>query len=379
MNGMTKPQRLVFLCPEFTPYHDTLFDALVADGSLVLRVVIMMGPTTTHPFAARDRHLYNWQLADPDAWIDWRLIRTLLAEEPDSWFMVSSYYTPTLLAAMFFLARANRPFLYWTDTPLPQEWLWHDRLPSPRPWWLRLGRRMVLRWIFAHAHRSLVTGQFGVKALHQLGCPTNKSVDFPHWVILGEPPARLRQTVTPPLRTLAGVGQLIYRKGWEIAIQALARARRTHHALRLLLIGDGPERPRLEQTVADLQLGNQVVFLGWKQQQDIMQILSEADALIHPARWEPYGVVVLEAMAAGLAVLGSDATGAAVDRVVPGVSGFIHTVGNVEQLAGQIVQLASDAPLLHRLQQGARQIAEEWPPQRGVDRIKSLILPDTRA
>lgn len=372
---METPQRLVFLCPEFTPYHETLFDALVADGRFTLRVVIMMGPTHTHPFAARTQRPYPWQMADPHARMDWRLIRRLLAEEPESWFMVSSYYTPTLIGAMVAFSYANKPFLYWTDTPLPQDLLWHDRLPASRPWWQRLGRRTLLRWIFTHAHRSLVTGQFGVRAIRQLGCPADKSVDFPHWVVLGEPPARLQQKERPPLRTLLGIGQLIYRKGWEIAIQALAQARRTHPALQLWLVGDGEERPRLEETVREMGLSEHVLFLGWKQPPEIAEILSKADALIHPARWEPYGVVVLEAMAAGLPVLGSHATGAAVDRVVPGVSGFIHTVGDVAQLAGQIVELASDGSLLHTMQQEARRMAERWPPQMGVDIIHALIHP----
>lgn len=371
---MGKPQRLVFLCPEFTPYHETLFESIVADGSLDLRVVIMMGPTTTHPFAGRSRRPYPWQMADPRAWIDWRLIRTLLAEEPDSWFLVSSYYTPTLLATLFALAMAGRPFLYWTDTPLPQELLWKDRQPSARPWWVRLGRRTLLHWIFAHAHRSLATGQFGVSAIKKLGCPVDKCVDFPHWVVLGDLPVRFQQADTPPLRTLVGVGQLIYRKGWDIAFCALDIARRTHPELRLVLIGDGAESSALQQMVQEMGLTGHVAFLGWKQPAERARLLDAADALIHPARWEPYGVVVLEAMAAGLTVLGSAATGAVVDRVIPGVSGFVHAVGDVETLSRQIVQLADEGPLLRRLQRGARRIAEEWPPQMGADILKALIL-----
>ncbi|MEO5339257.1 MAG: glycosyltransferase [Magnetococcus sp. MYC-9] len=371
---MDKPQRLVFLCPEFTPYHETLFEAIVADGSLDLRVAIMMGPTTTHPFASRSGRPYPWQMADPHAWIDWRLIRTLLAEEPDSWFIVSSYYTPTLLTALFALSMAERPFLYWTDTPLPQELLWKGRQPSLRPWWLRLGRRTLLHWIFTHAHRSLATGQFGVSAITKLGCPADKCVDFPHWVVLGDPPARFQQATSPPLRTLVGVGQLIHRKGWDIAFRALEIARRTHQELRMMLIGDGPESTPLQQMVQEMGLTGHVTFLGWKQPAEIARLLEKADALIHPARWEPYGVVVLEAMAAGLTVLGSDATGAVVDRVIPGVSGFVHAVGDVETLSRQIVQLAHGGPLLRHLQRGARRIAEEWPPQVGVDILKVLIL-----
>ncbi|MBF0161860.1 MAG: glycosyltransferase family 4 protein [Magnetococcales bacterium] len=370
---MPKPQRLVWLCPEFTPYHDTFFEALAADGSFDLRVIIMMGPTQTHPFAPQSQRPYSWQMASPRAWIDWPLLRSLLDEAPDSWFMVASYYTPTLIAALFTLAWAKRPFLYWTDTPLPQEILWNRRQAEPRPWWLRLGRRFLLRWIFAHAHRSLATGQFGVTAIHKLGCPEEKSVIFPYWTAVGAPPARLQSPESPPLRTLLGVGQLIYRKGWDIAIQALEIARRSRDDLRLLLIGEGEERALLEQQVQAAGLSQHVHFLGWKQPAEIARLLGTADALIHTARWEPYGVVILEAMAAGLAVLGSDASGAVVDRVVSGRSGFIHTVGDAAQLAQQILQLADDAPRLRRMQQEARQTAEAWQATRGVELLKTLI------
>ena len=372
---MAKPKRLVWLLPEFTPYHDTFFEALAADGGFDLRVIIMMGPTQSHPFVTSSQRPYAWQMANPLAWIDWRLIRSLLAEGDDSWFLVSSYYTPTHIATLFALALAKRPFLYWTDTPLPQEIVWNDRKPAPRPWWLRLGRRHLLRWIFAHAHRVLATGNFGVSAIHKLGCPADKSVVFPLWPALGEAPARLHSGHTPPLRTLVGMGQLIYRKGWDYAIQAMDIARRNQDNLRLLLIGDGAERPLLEQQVEAAGLGQHVLFLGWKQPAEITQLLHKSDALIHTARWEPYGVVVLEAMAAGLAVLGSDATGAVVDRVEPGVSGFIHPVGDVAQLAQQIVQLANDGPCLHRMQQEARQTAEAWQASRGIALLKTLTSP----
>lgn len=129
--------------------------------------------------------------------------------------------------------------------------------------------------------------------------------------------------------------------------------------------------------VAQAGLTQHVTFAGWKQPEEMAQLLREADALVHPARWEPYGVVVLEAMAAGLPVLGSEASGAVMDRVVPGLSGFIHTVGDEGQLARHMLQIAKDTTLLDALQQGARRKAEAWPAQRGVDLLKSIMLSDT--
>lgn len=223
---MNKPQRLVWLCPEFTPYHDIFFDALATDGAFDLRVLIMMGPTHTHPFATRTKRPYTWHQADPRVRIDRRLIQSIL-DEQEAWYVVSSYYRPTLMAAMQALADNHRPFLYWTDTPLPQETLWTDTGPKKRSWLRRMARQHRLNWIFSHAHRTLATGAFGVAAVEKLGCPASKSVVFPYWVALGNPPPpRTRPPEAHPVCQLLSVGQLIYRKGWDIAIRALAKALR---------------------------------------------------------------------------------------------------------------------------------------------------------
>ncbi|MBF0096469.1 MAG: glycosyltransferase [Magnetococcales bacterium] len=372
---MPPRQRLVWFCPEFTPYHDALFQAIASDGRFDLRVIVMMGPTTTHPFALHNTRPYQWQIAAGETNLDWRLLRSVLHEETDAWFMIASYYTPTLLAALLALTLAKRPFLYWTDTPLPQAIQWQERLPGKRPWWLRLLRRILLRGIFRHAHRSLATGDSGVRAIRQLGCPEEKSIVFPYWIALGEKPARLQQTTLSPLRVIVGVGQLIYRKGWDIALRAFARAQRQHPDLVFCLVGEGEERAQLQQQVAELGVHDCVHFLGWKTPEALPAVLQQADLLLHTARWEPYGVVILEAMAAGLAVLGSEASAAAVDRVKEGYSGFIHPVGDEQQLSQQIVTLAKDARLLRHLQEGAWHTACQWPVERGVQQLAELILP----
>ncbi|MBF0183229.1 MAG: glycosyltransferase [Magnetococcales bacterium] len=370
---MDKTQRLVWFCPEFTPYHDALFAAIVADGRFNLRVIVMMGPSTSHPFLLQGKRPYEWQFSDPSVKIDWRLIRTIMQEETDAFFLIASYYTPTLIAALFAVTLGKRPFLYWTDTPLPQAILWQHRQPQARPWWLKTVRRLLLKWIFTHAHRSLATGDFGVSAIRQLGCPPEKSAVFPYWIALGEQPARLRQHETRALRVLLGVGQLIYRKGWDIAIGALRIARQTFPHLELWLIGEGEERPLLQQQVAEAGLTASVRFLGWQQNEALPEYFAQADLLIHTARWEPYGVVILEAMAAGLPVLGSEASGAAVDRVKPGRAGFIHPVGDVAQLSQHILTLANDTPLLRAMQEEAWMTANEWPVERGVSLLADLI------
>jgi len=99
-------------------------------------------------------------------------------------------------------------------------------------------------------------------------------------------------------------------------------------------------------------------------------IFLAAEVLVHPALWDPYPVAVLEAMAWGLPVLASDQTMAAVDRVGPGESGFLHRVGDVSGLARDMAYLLGHRERVREMGRQARQTAAQWP----VDRLAQTVL-----
>ena len=84
-----------------------------------------------------------------------------------------------------------------------------------------------------------------------------------------------------------------------------------------------------------------------------IDILKKSDVLIHPAKWEPYGAVILEAMEHGLAILASSNTISALDRIDTKVEGLIHKAQNVEDLACQIEFLALDRKRLIKMQRAS--------------------------
>jgi glycosyltransferase involved in cell wall biosynthesis len=370
---MSLQKRIIWLCPEFTPAHEVLLRALAVDPEISLRVEVMSGPSSTHPFEPLPDRPYEWGQADPDVRVDNKLVTRTLSE-PNAWVMVCSYLRPTLMAAMEALAWANRKFIYLTDTPLPQVVEWHTDRPRRRSWLRRLARRRRLRWIFSEAHRVLATGQPGVDAVVSLGCPRQKAVVFPFWVDL----TTLRKGIAtiPANKILLSVGQLVHRKGCDIAIEALGKAlgQGALDGVELHFLGDGPDRQNLERLAEARGVGRRVVFHGWLQPPQVAEVLAKASGVIHPARWDPFPVAVLEAMAAGLPVLGSDASGSVVDRVENGVSGFIHRTGDAGQLAEHLTMLFADRDTPVRMGAAARRRAEEWPPERGVQIIKDIIM-----
>jgi glycosyltransferase involved in cell wall biosynthesis len=114
----------------------------------------------------------------------------------------------------------------------------------------------------------------------------------------------------PAVFTLVYVGRLIAEKGVDVAIRAVAEARRLGTNVRLEIVGDGQERSELEQ-LARRELPNEAVsFVGAVGPTVAIDRMRAANAVIVPSVWgEPAGYVVLEAMAAGVPVIAADRGG----------------------------------------------------------------------
>jgi len=113
---------------------------------------------------------------------------------------------------------------------------------------------------------------------------------------------------------------------------------------KLLLIGDGPERPELESYTRSLSLCNDIKFLG--KQEQIEDILPIADLFLLPSEYESFGLSALEAMAAEVPVISTNAGGLP-EININGFSGFMSNVGDVEDMSKNALSILSD-PLIHQ-------------------------------
>ncbi len=111
---------------------------------------------------------------------------------------------------------------------------------------------------------------------------------------------------------------------------------------KLILIGDGPERPRAEKLAKRLGIQSDVIFLG--KYPNIEDFYNIADALILPSEYESFGMAALEAMASGIPVVGT--LGSGLEEVVAhGKTGFLCPVGDVKALADALLLLFNDDKL----------------------------------
>jgi N-acetyl-alpha-D-glucosaminyl L-malate synthase BshA len=137
-------------------------------------------------------------------------------------------------------------------------------------------------------------------------------------------------------------------------VRVFARLRADRPA-RLRLVGDGPERPRIEAQIAALGLTGEVELLG--ERIHLPAILRDAALFLLPSETESFGLAALEATACGLPVVAS-AVGGLPEVIVDGETGFLRPVGDVEGMAACAGRLLDDEPLRRRMALAARQRAE---------------------
>jgi glycosyltransferase involved in cell wall biosynthesis len=193
-----------------------------------------------------------------------------------------------------------------------------------------------------------------------------------------EPPV-LDATVADVGARLACIGRLEPVKGFDLAIQALAKVRTVVPSVRLVVAGDGTERDGLQALVDEVGVADIVEFLGAVDRPEIARVLREANAVIIPSRFEGLPLVALEAAWAGRAVVATDAPGLS-EAVVPGETASVVPVDDPDALAAAIVELLADPKRAEAMGRAARARAEDHHSlERCVDAYEQLYLRVTSA
>ncbi len=172
---------------------------------------------------------------------------------------------------------------------------------------------------------------------------------------------------------LGYVGRLLEMKGVETLIQAVALL---NWKVRLVIVGSGPDEPRLRVLVADHGLSSRVTFISAVSSSHARLVMRHLDVLVLPSRttkkWkEQYGRVLIESMALGVPVIGSDS--GAIPEVV-GDCGLIFHEGDAESLAGAIKMLMSDETLRNELSRKGIVRSREFSAETFADRLHDILL-----
>ncbi|MBA3648961.1 MAG: N-acetyl-alpha-D-glucosaminyl L-malate synthase BshA [Chitinophagales bacterium] len=126
---------------------------------------------------------------------------------------------------------------------------------------------------------------------------------------------------------------------------------------KLLLVGDGPDRQTMEIMCRDLQLMDDVRFLG--KQDPVEELLAVSDLFLMPSETESFGLAALEAMATEVPVIATDAGGIP-EIIIQGVTGFMSSVGKTDEMAENAVYLLSDEQILNQFKKQSLEQAKKY-------------------
>jgi glycosyltransferase involved in cell wall biosynthesis len=278
---------------------------------------------------------------DPLAW--WRLVRYLRRARPQlvqTWLFAANSYGRTAALA------AQVPVIVASER-------------SSDPW--KASHEFALdRWLARYTQRIVVNSS-GVRDFYvEHGLPAEKFTIIPNAVEPAPPCAMPRAELLRSLglpaeaKIILAVNRLWPQKRVQDLIWAADLLKVVRDDVRLLIVGEGPQRARLERFCRQIEVQDRVHFLG--DRPDVPQLLAHSELLWLASGYEGLPNAVLEAMAAGVPVVATDLPGTR-DLVVPGVTGYLVPVGDRAGLAREALRLIETPELARRLGQAARERA----------------------
>ncbi len=163
--------------------------------------------------------------------------------------------------------------------------------------------------------------------------------------------------VKPGEDVILFLGRLVKEKGIEVLIDAAPFILSVHPLAKFVIAGAGNIEKQLKQKVRSLNLEQKIVFTGFVSDEFRIQLYKNASVAVFPSLYEPFGIVALEAMAAGTPVVASD-TGGLSEIIKHGINGLKALPGNANSLASNIIRLLKDKSLVQKITENATREVE---------------------
>ena len=157
-------------------------------------------------------------------------------------------------------------------------------------------------------------------------------------------------------KSLVYMGRVSYEKSIDQVIKAVSLVAKEIPDIKLVVVGDGPERTRLEKLAGHLRIRNNVLFTGMKHNQELVKTLQANDVFLTASKSENMPLSVLEAMATGLPVIAADALGIP-EIVKDNVNGFLTPPEQPEIMAEKITELINNDDLLKKFSEASRKLS----------------------
>jgi len=213
--------------------------------------------------------------------------------------------------------------------------------------------------------RAIVAIGTGAEQDYRQRFPDKPIYNIPYYCNLSKFAAEIPQRPRDPI-TILFCGQMIERKGIDLLLTAFERIICLGLKARLLLVGREAELPQMLKSLSD-ETRSQIEYAGFQDPDSLHLFFQQADLFVLPSRYDGWGVVVNQALGAGLPIICSDAVGAAYDIVQPGINGQIFPAGDVHALTEALVYFIQAPQRIQLASRASQERAALWSPEAGAD------------
>ncbi|NJN58301.1 MAG: glycosyltransferase family 4 protein [Leptolyngbyaceae cyanobacterium SL_5_9] len=349
-----RPLNIVFYSIVPSPYQRDLFYALSQHPEINLKVYYLESGCADSPWSQKALQPYEKVL--PGLFLAWGLSRFHLnwhlPKVQDADVVILNGYQNLTSQLLLWLYARRVPCIFWGEKIVAAS----------------EGVKGKLQKVLAQALkqcRAIVAIGSRAQQDYQQRFPHHSIFNIPYYCNLSEFQATVQRPRDPV--TILFCGQMIERKGVDLLLQAFDRLLQTGVKARLLLVGREAELPEMMRSLSP-QAKQHIEYAGFHDPEYLPQFFEQADLFVLPSRYDGWGVVVNQALGAGLPIICSDAVGAAEDLVEPGVNGAIVPAGDVDALYTALAKYVCDSEAIATASQASLTKAANWTPEVGAKR-----------
>jgi glycosyltransferase involved in cell wall biosynthesis len=341
--------KVAFLSVVPSPYQRDIFAALARRPDVDLRVHYLEAAAPDSPWP--EKPLPDYSRILPGFWFPIGTARCHVNVPPpdfrDREIVVLNTMMSLTAQWLMRVGLRRKPWIFWGERTSGSGGL-HDRLTAP-------------------LHRAAAIVGIGSLAETQYA---KRFPEPPHYCIPYHCELAGFFDAPRPAREAAGTvflfcGQMIARKGLDHLLAAFADIAGRYPGASLLLAGREAELPGLLAALPEA-VRARIEYAGFQPPEELPRLFARADVFILPSRHDGWGVVVNQALGAGLPVICSDAVGAGHDLVEPGVNGLRFPAGDVPALTRCMEHFAANPGVAAKWGAASRAKAADWTPDRGA-------------
>ncbi|PYV95656.1 MAG: hypothetical protein DMG89_20700 [Acidobacteria bacterium] len=373
-------RRVVLLTEIIAPYRIPVFNILARDPGIDLHVIFL---AETDPdlrqwvvykdeirFSYEVLRSWRWRSAERSLLLNFGLRKAIKRASPDV-LICGGYNYPASWHAMQWSRRERVPFLLWVESTSKDQRNHYRFIEQMKTNFLQRCDAFIVPGTASSEYLT----NYGVCEANIFTAPN--AVDIRLFARLAElarrSAAMCRSTLRLPQRFFLFVGRVVRDKGVFDLLEAYTDlSPELRKDMGLVFVGDGAARDELGRRATSIVPGT-VRFAGFTQRDELASYYALAEALVFPTRTDPWGLVVNEAMACGLPIIGSDAAGCAADLIENNWNGWRVQSGNVAQLTGVMSEMARSPDMRDSMGTRSWQRIQDFSPEACANGIAKAV------